>query len=66
MSDELAEHYRAQMLAYALVLLQHDRNRVVRDLLRYTDKVIKERFYWVSDQMREMESELPSMVDLVD
>ena len=63
-SDELAEHYRPQMLAYAL--LQHDWNRDVRASLRFTDEGIEERFHWVSDQMTEMESELRSMVDLVD
>jgi ATP-dependent helicase/nuclease subunit A len=65
-SDELAEHYRPQMLAYALALLQHDRNRDVRASLRFTDEGIEERFHWASDQMTEMESELRSMVDLVD
>jgi len=54
------------MLAYALPLLQHDRNRDVQASLRFTDEGIEERFYWVSDQMTEMESELRSMVDLVD
>ncbi|TKX83657.1 hypothetical protein EXE43_23105, partial [Halorubrum sp. SS5] len=64
--DELAEHYRPQMLAYALALLQHDRTRDVRASLRFTDEGIEEGFHWVSDQMTEIESELRSMVDLVD
>jgi len=37
-SDELADHYRPQMLAYALALLQHDRTRDVRASLRFTDE----------------------------
>jgi len=64
-SDELAEHYRPQMLAYALALLQHDRNRDVRASLRFTDEGVEERFHWVSDQMTEIESELRPMMDLV-
>jgi ATP-dependent helicase/nuclease subunit A len=64
-SDELAEHYRPQMLAYALALLQHDRNRDVRASLRFTHAGVEERFHWVSDQMAEMESELRPMMDLV-
>jgi ATP-dependent helicase/nuclease subunit A len=64
-SDELAEHYRPQMLAYALALLQHDRNRGVRASLRFTDEGVEERFHWVSDQMTEIESELRPMMDLV-
>ena len=65
MSDELAEHYRPQMLAYAIALLQHDRNRDVRASLRFTDEGVEERFHWVSDQMTEIESELRPMMDLI-
>ena len=64
-SDELAEHYRPQMLAYALALLQHDRNRDVRASLRFTDAGVEEQFNWESDQVAEIESELRSMVKLV-
>jgi hypothetical protein len=64
--DELAAHYRPQMLAYALALLQHDRNRDARASLRFTDEGVEERFNWDSEQMTEIESELRSMVDLVD
>jgi len=65
-SDELADHYRPQMLAYALALLQRDRTRDVRASLRFTDKGVEERFNWDSEQMTEIESELRLMVDLVD
>ena len=41
-SNELAEHYRLQTFAYALALLQHDRNRGVRASLRFTDEGIEE------------------------
>jgi ATP-dependent helicase/nuclease subunit A len=64
-SDEFAEHYRPQMLAYALALLQHDRHRDVRASLRFTDAGVEERFNWTSDQMAEIESELRPMMDLV-
>jgi ATP-dependent helicase/nuclease subunit A len=43
-SDKIAEHYRQQMLAYALALLQHDRNRDVRASLRFTDAGVEEQF----------------------
>jgi ATP-dependent helicase/nuclease subunit A len=36
-SDELAEHFRPQMLAYALELLQHAQIPNVRASLRITD-----------------------------
>jgi len=62
---ELAEHYRPQMLAYALALLQHDQTRNVRASLRFTDEGIEERFHWMSDQMTEIKSELRPMMDLV-
>jgi ATP-dependent helicase/nuclease subunit A len=65
-SDELAAHYRPQMLAYALALLQHDRTRDVRASLRFIDEGIEERFHWDPEQMAEIKSELRSMVDLVD
>uniref|UniRef100_UPI0032C22A5D UvrD-helicase domain-containing protein n=1 Tax=Halorientalis sp. TaxID=1931229 RepID=UPI0032C22A5D len=34
---EMADHYRPQMLAYALALFQHDSDRTVRASLRFTD-----------------------------
>jgi ATP-dependent helicase/nuclease subunit A len=64
-SAELAEHYRPQMLAYALALLQHDQSRNVRASLRFTDEGVEERFNWKPDRMVEIESELRSMMDLV-
>jgi len=65
-STELAEHYRPQMLAYALALLQHDQSRDVRASLRFTDASIEEQFNWGLDQMADIQSELRPMMDLVE
>jgi len=65
-SNELAEHYRPQMLAYALALLQHDQSRDVRASLRFTDAGVEERFDWGPDQMTDIQSELRPMMDLVE
>jgi ATP-dependent helicase/nuclease subunit A len=64
-TNELAEHYRPQMLAYALALLQHDSARQVRASLRFTDVGIEERFEWQSRELTSIESELRSMLELV-
>ncbi len=64
-SDELAAHYRPQMLAYALALWQHDRSRDVRASLRFTDTGVEERFNWELDQRTDIESELRRMMDLL-
>ncbi|MDJ1434605.1 UvrD-helicase domain-containing protein [Halostagnicola sp. A-GB9-2] len=64
-STELAEHYRPQMLAYALALLQHDPDRDVRASLRFTDTGVEERFEWDSKEYSMIESELRSMVGLI-
>lgn len=50
-TEELAEHYRPQILAYALALLQHDRSRDVRASLRFTDVGVEEQFSWQSELM---------------
>ncbi|WP_255152193.1 UvrD-helicase domain-containing protein [Halorarius halobius] len=60
---ELAEHYRPQMLAYALALLQHDESRDVRASLRFTDAGVEECFEWGPDQMTEIKSDLRSMIE---
>jgi len=64
-STELAEHYRPQMLAYALALLQHDQSRDVRASLRFTDTGVEEQFTWGLDQIADIQSELRPMMDLV-
>ena len=65
-SNELAEHYRPQMLAYALALLQHDQSRDVQASLRFTDAGVEERFNWGLDQIADIQSELRPMMDLVE
>ncbi len=65
-TEELAAHYRPQMLAYALALLQHDRSRDVRASLRFTDVGVEEQFSWQSEQMVDIETELRSMMELVE
>jgi ATP-dependent helicase/nuclease subunit A len=65
-SSELAEHYRPQMLAYALALLQHDQSQDVRASLRFTDAGVEERFSSGPDQMAEIQSELRPMMDVVE
>lgn len=64
-TDELAEHYRPQMLAYALALLQHDSDRSVRASLRFTDVGAEERFEWNVNELSTIKSEVRSMVELV-
>ncbi|AWB28398.1 UvrD-helicase domain-containing protein [Halococcoides cellulosivorans] len=64
-TTDLADHYRPQMLAYALALFQHDPDRRVRASLRFTDAGIEERLAWDPDESSLIESDLRSMVDLV-
>jgi ATP-dependent helicase/nuclease subunit A len=47
---DLTDHYRPQMLAYALALLQNDSLREVRVSFRFTDAGVEERFVWTSDE----------------
>ncbi|WP_276302717.1 UvrD-helicase domain-containing protein [Halorussus lipolyticus] len=60
---ELADHYRPQMLAYALALLQHSPDRSIRASLRFTDAGVEERFEWDASEYSMIESELRSMVE---
>jgi len=62
---ELADHYRPQMLAYALALLQHSPNRSIRASLRFTDAGVEERFEWDPSEYSVIESDLRSMVELL-
>jgi ATP-dependent helicase/nuclease subunit A len=64
-TDTLADHYRPQMLAYALALFQHDPARQVRASLRFTDVGVEERFQWQRSELTDIESELRSMLELV-
>jgi ATP-dependent helicase/nuclease subunit A len=63
-STNLASHYRPQMLAYALALLQHDPDRGVRASLRFTDVGVEERFEWDASELSTIESEVRSMVEM--
>ncbi|UPM45327.1 UvrD-helicase domain-containing protein [Halocatena salina] len=63
MTEELAEHYRPQMLSYALALLQHDSDRCVRASLRFTDIGVEERFEWNPEELDEIKAELRTIVD---
>jgi ATP-dependent helicase/nuclease subunit A len=60
-----ADHYRPQMLAYALALFQHDPARQVRASLRFTDVGVEERFDLHRSELTDIESELRSMLELV-
>jgi ATP-dependent helicase/nuclease subunit A len=62
-TGELADHYRPQMLAYALALLQHDPDRTVRASLRFTDAGVEEQFEWDAGEQSLIESELRSMIE---
>ena len=53
------------MLAYPLVLFQHNPARPVRASLRFTDVGVEERFEWQRSELTDIESELRSMLDLV-
>jgi ATP-dependent helicase/nuclease subunit A len=63
-TTNLASHYRPQMLAYALALLQHDPDRGVRASLRFTDVGVEERFEWDASELSTIESEVRSMVEM--
>jgi ATP-dependent helicase/nuclease subunit A len=45
-TGELADHYRPQMMSYALALLEHDPERDVVVNLRFTDVGATESFRW--------------------
>ncbi len=60
--QELAEHYRPQMLCYALALHQHDPNREIRTALRFTDAGVTQEFRWSPNEMGEVRAELQSML----
>jgi ATP-dependent helicase/nuclease subunit A len=64
-TTKLASHYRPQMLAYALALLQHDPDRSVRASLRFTDVGVDERFEWDASELPTIESEVRSMVEMI-
>jgi len=64
-ASDLAEHYRPQMLAYALALFQHDSSRDVEASLRFTDAGVAKRFEWKYSHVPEIESELQSIIDLL-
>lgn len=61
-SEELLDHYRPQLLAYALALLQHDSSRDVRASLRFTDAGVEESVEWSAERISEIEAELRSML----
>lgn len=63
-TTELAEHYRPQLLVYALALLQHDPDRNIRASLRFTDSGMEEQFEWSENKKAMIVSELRSMVQL--
>lgn len=62
-TTDLAEHYRPQMLCYALALLQHDPSRAVRADLRFTDAGVTERFEWDGDEVSTVRSDVQSLFD---
>ncbi|SIS16578.1 UvrD-helicase domain-containing protein [Natronorubrum thiooxidans] len=61
-TEELAAHYRPQLLSYALALFQHDSSRSVRATLRFTDGSVTESFDWDPSQITALEDELRSLV----
>jgi len=63
-TDTLADHYRPQMLAYALALFQHDPAQQVRASPVYRCGV-EERFEWQRSELADLESELRSMLEFV-
>jgi ATP-dependent helicase/nuclease subunit A len=64
-TSDLADHYRPQMLVYALALLQHDPSRSVRASLRFTDAGTEESFVWNSGDLADITAELETMVSLL-
>ncbi|MFC7074252.1 UvrD-helicase domain-containing protein [Halovenus rubra] len=56
--ESLAEHYRPQMMSYALALLEHDPDRDVIVNLRFTEGSTTESFRWGSTDYDSIVSEL--------
>lgn len=63
--EELAVHYRPQLLSYALALFQHDSSRGARASLRFTETGVEQVSEWGAEQLPEIESELGSMLESI-
>lgn len=57
-TEELAEHYRPQMMSYALALLEHDSDREVLVNLRFTGASSTESFRWNRTDQESLSDEL--------
>lgn len=57
-TEELAEHYRPQMMSYALALLDHDSRSDVQVNLRFTDAGVTESFHWSKADRAALSEEL--------
>jgi ATP-dependent helicase/nuclease subunit A len=57
-TEELAEHYRPQMMSYALALMEHDPYREILVNLRFTDGSATESFRWDYTDLKELSDEL--------
>ena len=65
-TSELAEHYRPQMMSYALALFEHDSTRTVRANLRFTDAGTTESFQWHPTEREAISDELLELAALTE
>ncbi|MFC7074185.1 UvrD-helicase domain-containing protein [Halovenus rubra] len=65
-TEELAEHYRPQMMSYALALLEHDPDREIIVNLRFTDASTTESFRWSHADCELLSDELVKIGELSD
>ena len=65
-TEELASHYRPQMMSYAAALLAHDPDRRVTANLYFTDVGVTELFSWTEEDREMLTKELHSLVDDVE
>ncbi|GGL41724.1 hypothetical protein GCM10009037_26680 [Halarchaeum grantii] len=63
---ELADHYRPQMMSYALALLGQDASREVRVNLRFTDARETETFRWTADERESLRTDLTRIAKRVE
>ena len=65
-TEELAEHYRPQMMSYALAMMEHDPDREVLVNLRFTDGSATESFRWKHTDRESLSDNLVRLWNLID
>ncbi len=65
-TGDMADHYRPQLMSYALALLQSDPSRAVVANLRFTTVGKTESFRWTSDDQEALVQELRSLGETIE